>query len=191
MSGPTCFMTDDNCTDLRRHPEWVHATSAQQVVDVVETGAKVYDNDGDTVRQPKAGGGGSEYVTYQYGDGPDAPWTTAHVGHILLPVGGPPVSDADVQAAIASITGEGASMFPPRPTAVATLDDEEDPFEAAVRRKFGAPPDAHVYVDISGGNQVQIGDYTWDTDPYEFSIICGKESKDFDDMPSIWRWLLS
>jgi hypothetical protein len=45
-----------------------------------------------------------------------------------------------------------------------------DVFEDACRRLLGAHPDAYISVDIEGGQEVQIGDMTWDTEPYEFEV---------------------
>lgn len=43
-------------------------------------------------------------------------------------------------------------------------------FEDAVRKMFDAPPEARVSVFIEGGQDVQIGDYTWDTEPHEIEV---------------------
>lgn len=43
-------------------------------------------------------------------------------------------------------------------------------FENAVRRRLGLQGPYRISCDASGGRQVQIGDYTWDSDPYEFDL---------------------
>lgn len=48
-------------------------------------------------------------------------------------------------------------------------------FEAAVRRLLGVDATWTVHVTISGGDSVQIGDYTWDTNPHEFEVWAAKD----------------
>lgn len=44
------------------------------------------------------------------------------------------------------------------------------PFEAALRKRLGVGEDFLVQVEPSGGGEYQIGDYTWDTEPYRFAV---------------------
>lgn len=43
-------------------------------------------------------------------------------------------------------------------------------FEEAVKRRLGLTGDYRVHVEITGGREVQIGDYTWDSEPYEVEL---------------------
>ena len=72
-------------------------------------------------------------------------------------------------------------------------------FDDAVRRYFAAPADAQVESSFDGGNEFQIGDYTWDTEPYNVTITVyirakGKpvevREESFTDLPSLWDALL-
>ena len=43
-------------------------------------------------------------------------------------------------------------------------------FEDAVRRRLNLQGEYQISIEPSGGGEVQIGDYTWDSDPYEFAL---------------------
>lgn len=91
-------------------------------------------------------------------------------------------------------------------------------FEDAVRKRWGLSiedrDDWKIDVEVFGGGQVQIGDYTWDSVPYEFEVtatqmtiqwrspwknrpafpqltpVTGKhKTKTFNSLPEIWAWI--
>lgn len=62
---------------------------------------------------------------------------------------------------------------------------ESGPFEAACRRMLDAPPEALITAEFNGPTEVQIGDYTWDTEPGEIVIeawIPGIDSRSRDHL---------
>jgi len=70
-------------------------------------------------------------------------------------------------------------------------------FENEVRKALNAPADAYVSVEFSGGQEVQIGDCTWDSEPYAIEISASwwiqrkffSEIRRFDTLPEVWEWL--
>lgn len=70
-------------------------------------------------------------------------------------------------------------------------------FENAIRRLFGVDETWEAGCDESGGGEVQIGDYTWDTEPLEFTLWVRRwESKryvtkqqTFSSLPEVWEAL--
>lgn len=87
-------------------------------------------------------------------------------------------------------------------------------FEDGVRKRFGIDDTWKVEVEVSGGGQVQIGDYTWDSVPYKFEVSAIQQklvwvrdryrgvlrptlSSDFnsrktyeaESLPEIWSWM--
>lgn len=75
-------------------------------------------------------------------------------------------------------------------------------FEDAVRRYFGVSeddcPNADVFCHIDGGREVQIGDMTWDTEPYDITIgvyirrprkPTESRRETFATLPDVWKAL--
>lgn len=44
-------------------------------------------------------------------------------------------------------------------------------FEDAVRARLGLVGEYQITCEASGGGQYQIGDYTWDSEPYVFELV--------------------
>jgi hypothetical protein len=75
-----------------------------------------------------------------------------------------------------------------------TLDD-------AIRKMAGVPDDSLVFVEITGGGEVQIGDCTWDSEPTQIEVMVwandgtrGQVSKalysrTFNTLPELWEAL--
>lgn len=159
--------------------EWREATTFEEVRDALREGKIVKDPDGDIVVSMDP-----DSRTYRYmSDNDVESHTAASTSRFRIlkmdeEEAEAEVDPAEVQQAIASITGAAP---------------DPDPFATAVRRKVGARPDADVSVIVEGGKEVQIGDYTWDSDPYTFEIHVHSVgfSMEFDNLPDIWRWLLT
>lgn len=89
-------------------------------------------------------------------------------------------------------------------------------FEARVRERFGVDDTWRVEVEMSGGGQFQIGDYTWDSEPYRLEVVAtamkidwvrdryfhggtlrprlvgdykGRKTYETGSLPEIWAWL--
>jgi hypothetical protein len=61
-------------------------------------------------------------------------------------------------------------------------------FEDAVRKRLNLQGDYNIGVIASGGGQYQIGDYTWDSEPYTFEVYAHPTVKRTETrkMPSLF-----
>lgn len=87
------------------------------------------------------------------------------------------------------------------------------PFEAAVRKRMGVGEDFQIQVETHGGAEYQLGEYTWDSEPYSFHLIAQpmswievsgndrrvlmgdvsrhseRQEIEFDSIPDLWAWM--